>query len=58
MSTCGTSIDQLLSPNSRTLSSIGHSAAGGLSTVIEPAASEAPNSAAFQLRLPACTAPE
>ena len=54
--TCGTSTDQLLTPKIRALSSIGHNDAGGLSTVIEFAASDEPNSAAFQLRVPACTA--
>ena len=42
MSTSGTRIAQLLSPKIRTDSAIAHSEAGGLSTVIDPAASEAP----------------
>ncbi|SET67791.1 hypothetical protein [Nonomuraea wenchangensis] len=46
----------MFSPNSRTLSPIGQSEAGVLSTVIAFAASEAPKKNAFQLWLPACTA--
>src|SRR5690606_23329613 len=42
ISACGTRMLHELRPNSRTDSPITHSDAGGLSTVIEPAASEAP----------------
>ncbi len=55
---CGTRICQAPSPKSRTDSIIGHSAAGGLSTVMELPASEEPKKKAFQLSLPACTAAE
>lgn len=58
ISACGTRIAHEFSPNRRTLSTIGHSEAGVLSTVIAPAASEAPKKNAFQLWLPACTAAE
>ena len=58
MSACGTSNDQELSPNSRTDNAIGHSEAGGLSTVIVFAASDEPKKNAFQLFEPACTAAE
>lgn len=54
--TCGTSMLQLLSPNSRTESSITHSEAGGLSTVIELAASEEPKKNASHDCEPACIA--
>ena len=46
------------SPKSRTESAIGHRASGGLSTVIEPAASEAPKKNAFHDSEPACAAAE
>ncbi len=49
---------QLLTPKTRALSSITHSEAGGLSTVIEPAASEEPKKKADQLLVPAWTAAE
>ncbi|SHV60235.1 Uncharacterised protein [Mycobacteroides abscessus subsp. abscessus] len=49
---------QLLSPNTRTDSSMSQSAAGGLSTVIEFAASEDPKNPAFHETEPACTAAE
>ena len=42
MSTCGTRIDHELSPKIRTDSAMTHRDAGGLSTVIDPAASDAP----------------
>jgi hypothetical protein len=58
MSACGTRIDQALRPKIRTARPITHREAGGLSTVIEPAASEAPKRNAFQLSDPACTAAE
>ena len=47
---------QLLSPKIRTDSAISHSDAGGLSTVIELAASEEPKKKAFHDCDPACTA--
>ncbi len=47
-----------LRPSSRTDSAMTHSEAGGLSTVIELAASELPKKKAFQLSLPAWTAAE
>ena len=47
-----------LSPNSRTESAISHSDAGGLSTVMELAASDEPKKNAFQLCEPACAAAE
>ncbi len=55
---CGTRMLQELTPNMRAEISITHSDAGGLSTVIELAASEDPKKNAFQLLLPACTAAE
>lgn len=54
----GTRICQPPRPKSRTHRAIGHSAAGGLSTVIEFPASEDPKKKAFQLSLPAWTAAE
>ena len=45
-------------PNTRTDRAISHSAIGGLSTVIEPAASEAPKKKAFHEADPACAAAE
>ena len=53
---CGASIDQELKPNSRPAISIGHSEAGGLSTVMKLAESNEPKKNAFQLFVPACTA--
>ena len=50
------SIDHELSPKTRTESSITQREAGGLSTVIDAAASDAPKRNAFQLTEPACTA--
>ena len=46
----------MFTPKMRADNSIGHSAAGGLSTVMALAASEEPNRNAFQLFVPACTA--
>ena len=54
----GIRIDHELSPKTRTLSIIGHSDSGDLSTVIEFAASLDPNRKAFQLTDPAWTAAE
>ncbi|CAM5392886.1 hypothetical protein SVIOM74S_10380 [Streptomyces violarus] len=48
MRTSGTRIAQELRPNSRTDRAIGHSAAGGLSTVMALAASSEPKNKAFQ----------
>lgn len=56
--TCGTRIAQELRPKIRTESAIGHSDAGGLSTVMALAESSEPKNIAFQLWLPACTAAE
>ena len=58
MSTCGTRIEKLLRPSSRTDSAMTHSDAGGLSTVIEFAASELPKKNASQFCEPACAAAE
>ena len=58
MSACGTRIDQELRPKIRTAMPITHREAGGLSTVIEAAASDAPKRKAFQLSDPAWTAAE
>lgn len=58
ISASGTRICQDPSPKSRTDRAIGQSAAGGLSTVMEFAASEEPKKKAFQLSLPAWTAAE
>ena len=58
ISACGTRMLHELSPNSRTDKAMIHSDAGGLSTVIELAASEEPKKKAFQFREPACTAAE
>ena len=58
ISACGTRMLHALSPNTRTDSAIAHSDAGGLSTVIELAASEEPKKNAFQLSEPAWTAAE
>ena len=56
MSACGTRIDQDESPNTRTDSAMTHSEAGGLSTVMDPAASDAPYRNAVQLCEPAWAA--
>ena len=56
MSACGTSIDQELNPKIRPDSAMTHSDAGGLSTVMRPGASRAPNSHAFGDWVPAWTA--
>ncbi len=53
---CGASIDHDENPKIRPESAITHSAAGGLSTVISPGASRAPNNHAFGDCVPACTA--
>ena len=53
MSASGTRICQEPRPKRRTDRPIGHRAAGGLSTVMELAASEEPKKNAFQLWLPA-----
>ena len=58
ISACGTRMLQEFTPNTRADSAIGHSAPGVLSTVIAPAASEAPKKNAFQLTEPACAAAE
>jgi hypothetical protein len=47
-----------LSPKIRAEISIGHSEAGGLSTVMKFDESEEPKKKAFQLFVPACTAAE
>ncbi len=52
-STSGTSTDHVLSPKIRTESSGSHREAGGLSTVIDPAASDEPHRNADQLFEPA-----
>ena len=57
ISAWGTSTDQLDSPNNRIDRLISHSEAGGLSTVIEFAASEEPKNIAVQLWAPAWAAP-
>ena len=58
ISACGTRMLHELSPKIRIDSAIGHSAIGGLSTVIELAASDEPNRNAFQLCEPAWAAAE
>ncbi len=58
ISASGTRMLQALTPNTRADRSIGHSASGVLSTVMEFAASEEPKKKAFQLCAPACTAAE
>ena len=58
MSACGSRIANELRPSSRTDRAITQREAGGLSTVIELAASELPKKNAFQLSLPAWTAAE
>ena len=45
------------SPKMRAEISIGHKKTGGLSTVMKLDASEEPKNMAFQLLVPACTAP-
>src|SRR5438445_12324270 len=57
-SASGTSLLQELKPNTRTDSSITHSASGGLSTVMKLAASKDPKKKAFQLCAPLMTAAE
>ncbi|SLC69461.1 Uncharacterised protein [Mycobacteroides abscessus subsp. massiliense] len=57
-STWGTWMDQVLTPKIRAEISMGHNAAGGLSTVIALPPSAEPNRKAFQLWVPACTAAE
>ena len=57
-SASGTRMLHEFTPNTLAMSSIGHSASGVLSTVIEFAASLEPNRNAFQLTVPACTAAE
>ena len=49
---------KLENPRTRPDSSISHSDAGGLSTVMALAASNEPKKNAFQLDVPACTAAE
>ncbi len=49
-------MDSVLNPKILPDKAITHSAAGGLSTVIALPASIEPNSNAFQLCVPACTA--
>lgn len=53
---CGNSSENEPNPSSRPDSPITHSAAGGLSTVMALPESSDPNSSAFQLCVPACTA--
>src|SRR5882724_10065184 len=55
-SACGASMLQLEKPKIRPESPINQSEAGGLSTVMNPAGSNAPNRSAFQLRVPDHTA--
>src|SRR4029078_298176 len=57
-SACGTRMLHGFSPNSRTDTSMTHSAAGVLSTVMALAASLDPNSIAVQPLAPACAPPE
>ena len=54
----GTRMLHELTPKTRAESSMTHSAAGGLSTVMKLAASDEPKKKAFQLLVPACTAAE
>jgi hypothetical protein len=56
MSACGTRIAHDDSPKTRTDSAMTHREAGGLSTVIDPAASDAPYRNAVQDFEPACAA--
>ncbi len=58
ISACGARTDQEERPKIRAESTIGHSEAGGLSTVMKFPASEEPKKKAFQLRVPAWTAAE
>ena len=53
---CGASMDQELKPKIRPEISIGHSDAGGLSTVMKLDESNEPKKNAFQLLVPAWTA--
>ncbi|CAM3126305.1 hypothetical protein RHDE110596_17940 [Prescottella defluvii] len=55
-SACGTRMLHAFSPNARTDNAISHSDAGGLSTVIELAASDEPKKNAFHDTEPACAA--
>ncbi len=57
-SACGTSRVQAFTPKTRAASTDGHSASGGLSTVMKFDASEEPKNIAFQLLVPAWTAAE
>ena len=54
----GTRMLHELTPKSRADSSITHSDAGALSTVMKLAESKEPKKNAFQLLVPACTAAE
>ena len=54
----GTRMLHAFTPNRRAASSIGHSDAGALSTVMKLAASDEPKKNAFQLDAPAWTAAE
>jgi len=58
MSACGARMLHELTPKMRAAISMGHRDAGGLSTVMKFDASLEPNSIAFQLWEPACTAAE
>jgi hypothetical protein len=53
ISACGTRTLHAFTPKIRAASAIGHSAAGGLSTVMELPASDEPKNNAFQLVAPA-----
>ena len=55
---CGSSTLHEFSPNTRTESSITHSEAGVLSTVMKLELSNEPKKNAFQLAAPACAAAE
>ena len=55
-SACGASMDQEEKPKIRPDSSMTHSDAGVLSTVMKLEESNEPKKNAFQLRVPACTA--
>ena len=57
-SACGTRIDHEFTPKIRAESSMTHSDAGGLSTVMKLDESSEPNRNAFQLFVPAWTAAE
>ncbi len=56
MIACGASIDHDEKPKIRPDNSIGHSDAGGLSTVMKLAESSEPKKNAFHDFVPACTA--